>query len=138
MAKHKYIETPEKLWEYWEEYKSSLPKIEIEVSHPKFGKVILMVPQPIHERGFNVFMCKCYDMGNRTIHAYFSKDPSYESYHSTITRIQDDKFEHNYKYSAVGLHKEKLTMVLLGLAEKINSNVTVQSIQIIEEDGAIS
>jgi hypothetical protein len=119
MAKNKYIETPEKLWSYWQEYKDSVGVVCVPVTHPKMGVVHLEVPSPIHEQGFNVFMQERYEMGNNTIHKYFiNESGAYEDYRTTITRIKDDKFQHNYKYSAVGLHKEKLTMSLLGLAEK--------------------
>lgn len=123
MAKHKYIETPELLWQYWQEYKDSVGTIEVPVTHPKLGVVTLNIPAPVHEQGFNVFMCENYDMGDRSIHAYFiNQDDRYSQYHATISRIKDDKFQHNYKYSAVGLHKEKLTMALLGLANKVEES----------------
>lgn len=123
MAKHKYIETPEKLWEYWEEYKASRKMIAVPVMHVKLGTTILNIPEPIHERGFNVFMCEMYDMGNQSIHKYFiNESGAYEEYRTTITRIKDDIFEYNYKYAAVGMHKEKLAQALLGLANKVEES----------------
>lgn len=123
MSKHKYIETPEKLWEYWEEYKASVGKVSVPVTHPKLGVVDLEIPEPIHERGFSLFMEQFYDLGTRSIHAYFiNVNNSYDNYHATITRIKDDTFTHNYKYSVVGLHKEKLTMSLLGMANKVEES----------------
>ena len=130
MGKNKYIESPEKLLEYWFEYKNSIKTIEVPVTHPKLGTVNLSIPEPIHERGFNRWLMDNYDLGNMTIHAYFNdSEGAYKEYRTTISRIKDEIFEHNYKYSAVGMHKEKLTMALLGLAEKseskqdINANV---------------
>ena len=127
MAKYKYIETPETLLQYWKEYKDSIKNIDVPVTHPKLGTTTLSIPEPIHERGFNRWLMENYDLGNRTIHAYFNeKSEDYKEYRATITRIKDEIFEHNYKYSAVGMHKEKLTMSLLGLAESTKNDSKVE------------
>lgn len=129
MGKYKSIESPEKLWEYWLEYKSSLQLIEVPISHVKLGITYLKVPEPIHERSFNVWCCNNIDLGKGTIHKYFiNEGNAYDEYRTTITRIKDDIFQHNYKYSAVGLHKEKLTMALLGLAQKSEEKVETRII----------
>jgi len=120
MAKHKYIETPEKLKDYWEEYKKSLKIIDVPVTHPRLGMIALPMPEPIHERAFNNWLVDNYDLGERTVHKYFNceNDNSYSEYRATITYIKNDIFSHNLKYSAVGIYKEKLIMALLGLANK--------------------
>ena len=128
MGKNKYIESPEKLLEYWFEYKNSIKTIEVPVTHPKLGTVNLSIPEPIHERGFNRWLMDNYDLGNMTIHKYFLNEGNvYDEYRTTISRIRDEIFEHNYKYSAVGMHKEKLTMALLGLAEKSESKQDINA-----------
>ena len=134
MAKTKYIESPEQLWQYWLDYKKSLPSISVPVTHPKLGVVNLDIAQPIHEQGFNIWMFENTDFAGSGVHQYFhNRGGEYDSYVATISRIKDDKFEHNYKYASAGLHKEKLTMSLLGMAEKTESKVS-NSIQVLSLD----
>jgi len=127
MPNKKYIESAELLWQYWTEYKTSLPTVKVPTVHPKLGTIDIELKQPIHERGFNVFMMNNYDLGNDTIHKYFTnRDNVYEEFRPTISRIKDDIFEHNYLYASIGLHKEKLTMSLLGMAEKQENSVKLE------------
>ena len=134
MAKTKYIESPEQLWQNWLDYKKSLPSISVPVTHPKLGVVNLDIAQPIHEQGFNRWMFENTDFAGSGVHQYFhNRGGEYDSYVATISRIKDDKFEHNYKYASAGLHKEKLTMSLLGMAEKTESKVS-NSIQVLSLD----
>ncbi len=125
MGTPKYIPNPDKLWELWTQYKDSINTVSVPVTHPKLGVVYLEIPEPIHERGFNCWLNENEAFKGKSIHQYFAnQDKLYDDYITTITRIKDDIFKHNYKYSAVGMHKEKLTMALLGLANNIKENST--------------
>lgn len=128
MAKHKYIDSPELLWQYWIEYKNSLDPVKVPTVHPKFGTIDIELKQPVHQRGFNVFMMEHYDLGDKTIHKYFENESNaYDEYRGTISRIKDDIFQHNYLYASIGLHKEKLTMSLLGMAEKNETTLKAET-----------
>jgi hypothetical protein len=126
MSKHKYIETPEILWELFEEYRSH------ERGHPmnkteyvgKDGKQVLTpLETPITFEGF-----ECYLSDNGHVHGLedyrTNKDGRYGEYANIITRIGANCFTHNFKGAAVGLFKENLISRKLGLKDQ--SDVTVK------------
>lgn len=139
MAKHKYIETPDKLWELFCDY------ISHEKEHPMFkreyvGKdgdpVDTALQVPITFEGFECWLADervIQDLGDYSS----DKQERYKEYATIITRIRKNCFAQNFKGAAVGLFHANLIAKKLGLVDKtenknennnINRNITVEVI----------
>jgi hypothetical protein len=126
----KYIETPERMWELFEQY------VKHEAERPmtrrdhvgKEGKPVdtpLMVPIT-----FEGFECYLADLGiiNDLGDYACNQDNRYAEYSPIVTRIRKNCFVQNLKGAAVGLFNANIIAKKLGLIEKteaqINANVT--------------
>ena len=126
MAKHKYIETPEKLWELFTEF------IEHEKSNPLFkvdyvGKDGEKVNTPLQVPiTFEAFECWLADKGviNDLGHYVANTDDAYSEYRTIITRIQKNCFAQNFKGASVGLFNANIIARKLGLTEKTENKNT--------------
>lgn len=127
MGKHKYIESPEKLWDYFTEYvlhelQSPMYKIEYVGRMGEEKNTPLQVP--ITFEGFECWLADkdiIQDLGD------YSKDDDnrYTDYAPIITRIRKNCFVQNFKGAAVGLFNPNLIARKLGLVEKAsNENKT--------------
>ena len=121
MGKKKYIETPEDLWELFEEYvkhESNNPMHKTEYVGKDGEKVRTPLDTPITFEGF-----ECYLSDNLIINDlgdYSSnKDNRYIEYATIITRIRKNCFVQNYKGAAVGIFNANLIAKKLGLISKI-------------------
>jgi hypothetical protein len=119
MAKKKYIETPERLYEMWEEYKSDVK------SNPRFRYVLCqrsgqMVPEPLErpltQEGFEVFCSKTY--GVSVEHYFRNNDNSYAEYCSICSRIIKERKDDQITGGMVGQYNPSITQRLNGLTEK--------------------
>jgi hypothetical protein len=86
MAKKKYLESPEKLLELWEEYKDSVGYDQIEQSTPKGEIVTLNIKRPFLKSGFEVFCF--YKLGFGIGQYLDNQDKAYEEYLDVITCIR--------------------------------------------------
>jgi hypothetical protein len=116
MGTPKYIETPEKLWQLFEEYLTTLEVLEMEVPHVKLGTVMLRTTEPMTMEGFKSFG---HDKGVTIKHYVDNTDNAYTDYCTIVTRIKDRIYKNNFSRAAVGIYKENLIAKQLGLAEKI-------------------
>jgi hypothetical protein len=127
MAKHKYIESPEKLWELFEDY------VFHEKSNPMYkqdyvgkeGRVELTpLETPITFEGF-----ECYLMDRGVIgdlgHYSNNKDNRYSEYVTIITRIRKNCFVHNFRGASVGLFNANIIAKKLGLSDKVETQQTI-------------
>lgn len=120
MAKHKYIETPQKMWELFEKY------VEHEVKNPMHkveyvgrdgSKALTPLPTPITFEGFECYLADkniIADLG----HYSANTNGDYEDYRTIITRIRNNCFVNNFKGAAVGLFNANLIAKKLGLIDK--------------------
>ena len=120
MPKHKYIETPEKLWDLFEQYvihekDNPMFKVEYVGKDGRIEKTPLETPIT-----FEGFECYLEDKGIINDLGDYSKndDGRYTAYAPIITRIQKNCFVHNYKGAAVGLFNANLIAKKLGLIDK--------------------
>lgn len=114
MGKHKYIETPEKLYELFEEYKKSLKPREIQKATPK-GVVSEFHIPPLTMSGFRTFGYK----KGVTIHHYFSNsENAYNEYRSICSHIEDEIRTDQIEGGMVGQFNPSITQRLNGLTEK--------------------
>ena len=120
MAEHKYIETPEKLWELFESYvlhERNNPMFKTEYVGKDGYMVLTPLETPITFEGF-----ECYLSANNIIEdlGQYSadRDNAYTEYVPIITRIRKNCYVHNFKGAAVGLFNPSLIARKLGLTDK--------------------
>jgi len=124
MGKHKYIETPEKLLQLWDEYKEQVGTDEIEHSTPKGDVVILSVQKPLLRSGFEAFVYRKLGFG---ISQYLDNNSNlYDEYIGVITCIRKEWETNQISGTMTGKYKApNLTARLNGLADKSESNIQV-------------
>lgn len=123
MGKNKYIETPERLWELFEEY------VLHERNNPMFkreyvGKDGIEKNTPLETPiTFEGFECYLSDMGviEDLSHYAANSNGAYDNYCTIITRIRKNCYVHNLKGAAVGLFNANLIARKLGLTEKTDN-----------------
>lgn len=124
--KHKYIETPERLYEIFEEYKKSLKPREIQKATATGVKSEWHTP-PLTMEGFEVFG---YKLGV-TLEHYFRNDTgSYDAYCTICSRIKKEIRQDQIEGGMVGQFNPSITQRLNGLTEK--TDVTTQGERINE------
>lgn len=118
MAKKKYIETPEKLYEMWEQYKNEVK------SNPRYRYVLCqrsgeMVPEPLErpltQDGFEVFCAKVH--GVHVDHYFKNTDNSYIDYLPICSRITKERKDDQITGGMVGQYNPSITQRLNGLTE---------------------
>jgi len=128
MSKHKYIESPEKLWQLFEQYvkhEAQNPMFKVEYVGKDGEQVNTPLQVPITFEGFECWLADndiIQDLGD------YSKndDNRYTDYAPIITRIRKNCFVQNYKGASVGLFNANLIARKLGLNESITQTVIEQ------------
>ena len=120
MAKHKYIETPEKLWELFSEFvehEKSNPMFKVEYVGKEGDRVNTPLQVPIT---FEAFECWLADKGIINDLGNYSSNlnGAYTDYLPIITRIKNNCFAQNFKGASVGLFNANIIARKLGLADK--------------------
>lgn len=134
MGNHKYIETPDKLWEYFEDYvnhERDNPMFKTEYVGKDGDRVLTPLQVPITFEGFECYLAdKGYisDLGDYSS----NKNNSYSEFSTIIKRIRNNCFSQNFKGAAVGLFSATLISRKLGLSDKqdvtVNTSVPILSI----------
>lgn len=127
MAKHKYIESPEKMWELFEEYvihEKKNPMLKVEYVGRDGKKVDTRLDVPITFMGFELYLQDenvIQDLGD-----YVSdKSSRYKEYATIITRIQNNCYHQNFKGASVNLFNANLIARKLGLVDKQHTEIKV-------------
>jgi hypothetical protein len=124
MAKHKYIETPEALWEMFTEYREHVkgnPRTKVEYVGKDGDRVETPVERPLSMDGF---YCFGYEKG-ATLHHYFENpEGAYDEYRGITTRIRKEVRAEQVEGAMVGQYNSNLTARINGLTDK--SEVTVR------------
>jgi hypothetical protein len=127
MAKHKYIESPDKLWELFEAYvlnEKQNPMYKQEYVGKDGRTELTPLETPITFEGF-----ECYledkgiinDLGNYSSNL----NKAYTEYLPIITRIKRNCFVHNFRGASVGLFNANIIAKKLGLSEKVETQQTI-------------
>ena len=126
MGKHKYIETPEKMWELFEAYRKEVkanPRIKVEYVGRNGDKVETPIERSLSLDGF---YCFGYEKGV-TIHHYFDNpDGAYDDYRGITTRIRKAVRSEQIDGAMVGAYNSNLTARLNGLTEKTQTDISVE------------
>jgi hypothetical protein len=130
MGKHKYIETPEKMWELFEAYKKEV-KDNPRVKHVFVGKDgnsdYERLERPLTMEGFK---CHVWDVEGFTVEQYFTNpEGAYDEYIGICTRIRETIRRDQIEGGMVGQYNPSITQRLNGLAEK-TQNENTQKIEI--------
>lgn len=126
MGKPKYIETPERMWELFTEYKDSVksnPRKKVEYVGRNGDKVLTPIERPLTLDGF---YCYGYDNGI-TIHHYFDNpEGAYGEYRGIIARIRSEVRNEQIDGAMVGAYNSNLTARLNGISENTNATVNIE------------
>ena len=124
MAKHKYIETPEKLLDLFDEY-----VIDVK-SNPRLKHVFVgkdgsseseKLERPLTMEGFEVFCFKKYS----DVHHYFDNtDKRYDEYRTICTHIRREIRRDQVEGGMVGQYNASITQHLNNLKEQTEATVT--------------
>jgi hypothetical protein len=118
MGKHKYIETPEKLWELFLEYRTQV-KRNPRLKHTFVGKdgnsVYEELEVPLTYEGFCVF---CYDKGVTVSNYFEDKHNAYADYYGVCSHIKTTIRKDQIEGGMVGQYNPSITQRLNGLTDK--------------------
>lgn len=120
MAKHKYIETPEKMWQLFVEYKQwakDNPFKQKDWVGKDGDEVYREKERPLTMEGFE---CHVFNQGlNGELSHYFSnKDERYSEYVAICSRIKKEIRGDQIEGGMAGLYNPSITQRLNGLVEK--------------------
>jgi len=128
MAKHKYIETPEKLYELFEEYKKNLKPREIQKATATGVKSEFHKP-PLTMEGFEVYG---YSTGVTLSNYFENKHDAYNDYYAICLRIKKEIRQDQIEGGMVGQFNPSITQRLNGLTEKTDVTTNGKDISKIE------
>ena len=120
MAKNKYIESPERLWEYFEAYvlhEKGNPMFKVDYVGKDGEEKNTPLQVPITFEGFECYLADLdiiQDLGD------YSKndDDRYFEYAPIITRVRKNCFVQNFKGASIGIFNANIIAKKLGLADK--------------------
>jgi hypothetical protein len=140
MAKGKYIETPEKMWELWIEYKQYVknnPRYSYSLSN-KTGEIVAVPLEcPLTLDGFYEFVCEHpetkFDTDNPDLSDYFeNKDNRYSAYIPICTRIKRARTNDHITGGMVGQYNASITQRLNNLTERVDTTTKGEKIDSIK------
>lgn len=119
-GKHKYIESPEKLWELFEEYvkhEANNPLYKVDYVGRDGERVLTPLQVPITFEGFECYLADrkiVQDLGKYSANT----DNAYTEFVTIIARIRKNCFTQNFKGASVGLFNSNLIARKLGLMDQ--------------------
>jgi hypothetical protein len=128
MGKRKYIETPEKMWEYFEQYKKETKSNPIQVQD-YVGKDAEMVyrtkERPLTIDGFEVWLFKkgiISDLSN-----YFANsDNKYSEYSTICSHIKKEVRTDQIEGGMAGIYNPSITQRLNNLVERQENTIVTE------------
>lgn len=120
MGKHKYIETPEKMWELFEQYKAytkSRPILVQDFVGKDGDEVNRKKERPLTIDGFE---CWCYDNGiiGDLSHYFANTEQRYTEYLTICSRIRKAVRTDQIEGGMAGIYNPSITQRLNGLTDK--------------------
>ena len=126
MAKHKYIETPEKMWELFEEYKNQIKTNPIKVQDyvGKDGDMVYRDRErPLTIEGFQNYCRR--NIG--CVHDYFANtNKAYDDYSSICRAIRDEIRQDQIEGGMVNIYNPSITQRLNNLTDKVETTIIEQ------------
>lgn len=126
MAKHKYIETPEKLFELFEQYQKEV-KGNPRKKHVFVGKdgssENERLERPLTMEGFRVF---CFKNKGCIKHYFDNTDNRYNEYSPICSHIKDLIRQDQIEGGMVGQYNPSITQRLNNLTDKVETTIVEQ------------
>jgi maltose-binding protein MalE len=128
MGKHKYIETPEKMWEYFEQYRAEV-KNNPRKKHVFVGKDgnsdYEMLERPLTMEGFENYVFELGIIGDLA-HYFANTNDAYTDYLTICSRIKKAIRQDQIEGGMVGQYNPSITQRLNGLVDKQENNIKVE------------
>lgn len=134
MGKHKYIETPEKMWELFEQYRTktkSTPRKKMVFVGKDGNKDYELLETPLTMEGFSNY---CHELGLTINHYFANTDNAYTEYRNICSRIKETIRQDQIEGGMVGQYNPSITQRLNGLTEKTDVTTNGQSISKVTVD----
>lgn len=128
MAKKKYIETPEKMWELFEAYRKEVKSNPRKITdfYGKDGEErIKPLERPLTFEGFYNY---CYDTVGCIDQYFENRDSRYNEYVAICSRIKKDIRQDQIEGGMVGQYNPSITQRLNGLTDKQEINVSAKKL----------
>ena len=131
MGKHKYIETPERLLAYWDEYvlwvKANPIKVQDYVG--KDGEMVYRDKErPLTQQRFESWMYRTYGIW---VHQYFkNQDNLYTEYMPICSHIKNERQSDQIEGGMAGIYNPSITQRLNGLVEKKEVDATIRTFDV--------
>lgn len=141
MAKKKYIETPEKMWELFEDYKKTAkakPRIKVEYVGKDAERVETPLERPLTMEGFENYVA---NTGlNQDLGDYFSNNEDrYGEYTTICSRIRKEIRQDQIEGGMVGQYNASITQRLNNLKEQsevsTNASISILNIDPLDDSG---
>lgn len=130
MGKHKYIETPEKMWELFEAYKKETKANPILVQDfvGKDGdEVNRKKERPLTVEGFECFVMNNTAISYPDLSRYFAgTEETYKPYYAICSRIRNQIRQDQIEGGMAGIYNPSITQRLNGLTDKSEVNVKTE------------
>lgn len=138
MAKHKYIETPDKLWEYFTEYKTwvkSNPILKMVFVGKDGVKDYEERERPLTIDGFECWLADKEIIGD--LSNYFANsDNKYSEYSTICSRIKKNVRNDQIEGGMASIYNPSITQRLNGLVEKTDNKNENTNIEVKAEFGS--
>ena len=126
MGRNKYIESPEKMWEYFEAYKKQAKADPIKVQDyvGKDGNMVYREKErPLTIEGFELW---CWDNGiiSDLSHYFSNKDQRYTDFVAICSHIKKAVRQDQISGGMAGIYNPSITQRLNNLVEKTDNNNT--------------
>lgn len=128
MAKHKYIETPQKMWELFEAYRKEVKDNPRHITdfYGKDGEErIKPLERPLTFEGFYNY---CYDLIGCIDQYFENRDGRYTEYVAICSRIKKDIKQDQIEGGMVGQYNASITQRLNGLTDKQEINLNAKKL----------
>lgn len=128
MAKHKYIETPEKMWEYFEAYKKEVksnPRKRMVFVGKDGKKEYELLERPLTLEGFELY-CFEKDIISDLSQYFANTEQRYTDYQTICSRIRKAIKDDQIQGGMVGQYNPSITQRLNGLTDKSEMTVKEQ------------
>lgn len=128
MGKNKYIETPEKMWEYFIQYKDWVKENPIEIEDyvgKDADRVMRQKPRPLTIEGFENW---CYNKEIISdLSQYFANTENrYTDYQTICRTIRREIRQNQIEGGMAGIYNPSITQRLNNLVEKSETNVVIE------------
>ncbi len=126
MGKRKYIETPEKMYELFTEYKNKVkenPRYIYQLSQKLGEAVPVPVEIPLTLEGFSVF---CYNKIGCVKQYFNNQDNLYDEYITICTHIKEEIRKDQIEGGMVGQYNSSITQRLNNLTERTESTIITE------------